>query len=166
MRLTGQEIRLVILEPSEVAESSIVCRPKAAKLSARPIYEAFPWAWGDASCSAEIILQGRTWRAPENLVRAPRCLRLVDHARTFWIDALSINQSIDLATLQERGHQVQLMKYIYNIASHVVIWMGVPVGVFAEFLVTYAFQNRSVVDAVRENPCGTIHMLTTLFTLA
>ena len=40
--------------------------------------------------------------------------------RTYWIDAICIDQS----NVQERNHQVQLMKVIYSQAESVSIWLG------------------------------------------
>lgn len=49
-----------------------------------------------------------------------RYLRLAEKPRTVWVDALSINQIDD----EEKTHQVQHMRKIYELASRVVIWLG------------------------------------------
>ena len=124
LQLSGQEIRLVALGPAGNADTLPICTLKVVKLSARPVFEALSWAWGDPSRTQAIILQNRIWQAPENLVSALKCLRLPHRSRTLWIDALCIKQSSEDGALKERGHQVELMKYVYSSASHVVFWMG------------------------------------------
>jgi hypothetical protein len=159
LQLKEQEIRLVILGPAPSADAPPVCRLKVFKLAARPVFEALSWAWGDPTFTRPMTLQGRTWHGPANLVSALQCLRLPNKSRTLWVDALCINQSAEIAALKERGHQVQLMKYVYSMASHVIIWMGVPEGDLAEFLVMYAFQNQSLQDAARHDINLTIEKL-------
>lgn len=78
---------------------------------------------------------------------------------------MCINQSTEPAAFNERGQQVRLMKNIFSTASHVVIWMGVPEGDLAEFLITYVFQNQSLEDATRRDPLTTTVMLLELLEL-
>jgi hypothetical protein len=165
LQLQEQEIRLVILGRAPSVDAPPVCRLKVVKLAARPIFEALSWAWGDPTRTQPMTLQGRVWHAPENLVSALKCLRKPDKFRTLWIDALCINQSNEVSALRERSRQVRLMKYIYSTASDVIIWMGVPEGDLAEFLVAYAFQNQSMEDAARHDFRHTIEMLRKLLEL-
>lgn len=47
-------------------------------------------------------------------------VRLDDCVRAVWADAISINQD----DIEERGHQVSLMRRIYRRAKKVFIWLG------------------------------------------
>jgi hypothetical protein len=47
-------------------------------------------------------------------------LRLEEEERFVWIDAICVNQD----ALDERSHQVQLMKDIYAQAARVIVWLG------------------------------------------
>jgi hypothetical protein len=47
-------------------------------------------------------------------------LRLEGEERLVWIDAICVNQG----ALDERSHQVQLMKDIYSQAVRVIVWLG------------------------------------------
>jgi Heterokaryon incompatibility protein (HET) len=56
----------------------------------------------------------------QNLASAFRHLRHIDQVRTFWVDAICINQG-DIA---ERNKQVKRMANIYKLAYRVVAWLG------------------------------------------
>jgi hypothetical protein len=47
-------------------------------------------------------------------------LRSAERDRTFWVDALCINQAWE----HERGQQVSLMRDIYMVAEEVLVWLG------------------------------------------
>ena len=63
------------------------------------------------------------WPVTTNLEAAMRYLRHKTVERILWIDAISIKQS----NIEERNHQVQLMKSIYSNAAIVRIWLGTPI---------------------------------------
>jgi hypothetical protein len=86
-----------------------------------PAYEALSYAWGTRSRGRPIALNGLPFMVFDNLGHALQQLRDQEHDRTFWIDAISINQ----ADLDERSSQVQKMPQIYQNAKEVVIWLGV-----------------------------------------
>ena len=51
------------------------------------------------------------------------------------MDRCFANQSNGWAdALREREHQIQLMKYVYSVACHVVVWIGVPDDGMAGFI--------------------------------
>lgn len=56
----------------------------------------------------------------EVLYTALQYLRDGQSSQVMWIDAICINQ----ADLDERRHQVQLMKHIYSDAVRVLVWLG------------------------------------------
>lgn len=84
-------------------------------------YEALSYVWGDATPTESIFCDGAVLRIPKNLFNALQHLRLRNRPRFLWIDAICINQN----DIEERNHQVQIMKYIYQHAGKVPIWLGV-----------------------------------------
>ena len=95
----------------------------------QPQYEALSYTWGsmnDPETARVISLEGdevqevATLDLYPNLASAFRHLRLVDKIRTFWVDAICINQK----DIPERNTQVKRMANIYKSAYRVVAWLG------------------------------------------
>ncbi len=85
-----------------------------------PPYEALSYAWGNASETTLISLDGCRTQVTNNLHSALRHLRRKGEDRIMWIDAICIDQKND----QEKSHQVVMMKRIYETAEQVVVWLG------------------------------------------
>jgi hypothetical protein len=83
-------------------------------------FEALSYVWGDPKGVMSIDLEGHEFPVTANLHCALRHLRLNDRERILWIDALCINQDND----NERTSQVAQMRYIYGLASTVVVFLG------------------------------------------
>ncbi|KAJ4991558.1 heterokaryon incompatibility protein [Stagonosporopsis vannaccii] len=115
------EIRLLHLEPAPFADD-IKVRLETVSLDDVPNYEALSYAWGTMPSPLPVLVDVCHFLTiTENLDWALRCLRYrSQYNRVLWIDALCINQN----DLEERKHQVQLMRDIYRSASDVVIWLG------------------------------------------
>lgn len=67
-----------------------------------------------------IYIDGRPIAVRENLFAALREMRRETEMRTWWVDALCINQG----NLYEKSHQVGIMARIYGTAGKVRIWLG------------------------------------------
>lgn len=118
---TTDEIRLITLLPSDETSVGIECLLSHVSLSSKPDYEALSYAWGNQNEDiGAITLGGKPFPVTPNLENALRHLRLAEKSRTLWVDALSINQIDD----EEKTHQVQQMRAIYELASRVVVWLG------------------------------------------
>ena len=97
-------------------------------LENNPDYEALSYVWGDPTVTLPIYLAASgpdssnyvEFGVTANLESALRHLRLKNVSRRLWIDAICINQS----DILERNHQVKNMKWIYEAASRVVVWLG------------------------------------------
>lgn len=85
-----------------------------------PGYSALSYVWGSEPARTKIECNGREAEVTKNLVEALRHLRHESESRYLWVDALCINQQ----DVEERGHQVTLMKDIYAYAKEVVVWLG------------------------------------------
>ncbi|KAF1810651.1 HET-domain-containing protein, partial [Eremomyces bilateralis CBS 781.70] len=83
-------------------------------------YEALSYVWGEGEGSTEITVNNERMTIRPNLHLALQSLRNQDSARTFWVDAICIDQNNN----KERGHQVNLMKSIFQGAKGVVVWLG------------------------------------------
>jgi Heterokaryon incompatibility protein (HET) len=96
----------------------------SARLSSHVEYEALSYCWGDPTRKHSIQIDGKPFPVTDNLYYSLRHLRHQDQSRYLWIDAICIDQQ----DFDERSHQVGLMRYIYNEARHVVVWLGAEAG--------------------------------------
>ncbi|KAH8807390.1 ankyrin repeat-containing domain protein, partial [Xylogone sp. PMI_703] len=83
-------------------------------------YDALSYTWGSTERSTEIGLNGQTAQVTQNLHMALRYLRYNEQDRILWIDAVCIDQG----NHRERGHQVGQMRFVYECANQVIIWLG------------------------------------------
>ncbi|OCL05501.1 hypothetical protein AOQ84DRAFT_390829 [Glonium stellatum] len=113
-------IRLIRIQPGSFSDP-LACSLEIADLydTSTP-YEAFSYAWGDATTKVCIECNGRDLWVTRSLRDALCRVRLEGCARIVWADAISINQD----DIEERGHQVSLMRRIYQRAKRVLIWLG------------------------------------------
>lgn len=75
---------------------------------------------GDRTNPRQILLNGVPFDVTRNLEAALRRLRHPTESRLFWIDMICINQNF----VEERTHQVNLMRLIYSRAVNVFLWLG------------------------------------------
>ncbi|KAF2107803.1 heterokaryon incompatibility protein-domain-containing protein, partial [Lophiotrema nucula] len=117
-----QEIRVVVLQPAADLEAPLVAclRSVYPKDSPTPKFEALSYVWGEPIFKHPIQLNGCDKFITKNLFQGLRRLREKDQERVLWIDALGINQD----DVQEKQHQIPLMKEIYSLASCVIAWLG------------------------------------------
>ena len=83
-------------------------------------YEALSYTWHGQALTKTILCDGRLLDVTHSLYEALLSLRRPTISRLLWIDAICINQG----DLQERSHQVSLMRQIYNRATIVISWIG------------------------------------------
>ncbi|KAH8602297.1 heterokaryon incompatibility protein-domain-containing protein, partial [Bisporella sp. PMI_857] len=113
------DLRLLILEMGGTSDP-IKCRLVRARFARRPFYEALSYTWGSADQKKQIWLHGQRTDVRSNLWSALFKLRRNDKNRLLWVDALCINQR----NVNERNHQVALMKEIFTQAAEVIVWLG------------------------------------------
>jgi hypothetical protein len=89
-------------------------------LSEDVYYEAVSYTWGDLSNLRPITLAGFDWHVTNNLEIALQHFRYRHAVRRLWVDSLCINQQDN----QERLHQVNLMRFVYQNAGRVLVWLG------------------------------------------
>lgn len=115
------EIRLLTLHEGRfIADIQVSIHTVPLTPENPPIYEALSYFWGSPETPVEIQVGLATLAVTWNLAEALPYLRYRDKPRTFWIDAICVNQQ----DLKERGHQVKRMADIYRLANRVVVWLG------------------------------------------
>ncbi|CZR57812.1 uncharacterized protein PAC_07701 [Phialocephala subalpina] len=113
------EIRLLRLLPGNFNDN-LECEFFHVSLDEAPGFEALSYTWGLAEFSYTLIPNKQKLSITQSVDIALRYMRLTTIARTFWIDAVCINQK----DIHERNQQIQLMRSIYSIAEKVVVWLG------------------------------------------
>lgn len=118
-----RQIRLLRVLPDPCDLSAVL---ETVSLDDDPKYTALSYTWGtEASGGAGIALrgpEGRAWRQPitKNLRAVLEHLCADGAPVTLWVDALCINQ----ADVEEKSHQITLMRDIYSRAEETCVWLG------------------------------------------
>ena len=86
----------------------------------RPSYETISYYWGDSALKCQIEIGGHYMPVPQSTFAALRRVRLPDRPRTVWIDAVCIDQQ----NIEERGHQVALMRDVYSNSVGNLVYLG------------------------------------------
>lgn len=111
-------IRLIKLFPER--KTRINCQLVPVSLDDAPPFIAVSYAWGDATLTREIELEGSLIPISLSLHGALNAIRHKKDTLYVWADALAINQQDS----DERMQQVSLMTRIYQTAKSVAIWLG------------------------------------------
>jgi hypothetical protein len=116
------QIRLLGLPPAARHEPlearMIVCNFPKLSLDG---WEALSYTWGDcAELAGMIVINNRKRKITANLETALRYLRDETDVKLLWVDALCIDQDNN----EEKGHQLRLMRFIYEDAAWVRVWLG------------------------------------------
>jgi hypothetical protein len=120
------QIRLLCLKPASSRDSVLEAQIIISNFPNTTLrgWHALSYPWGKADeLPGIIVIDGRKMRITANLETALRDVRNED-AIPYWVDAICINQ----ADLVEKGHQIQHMRYIYEKASCVRVWLGNSTG--------------------------------------
>ncbi|RBR25242.1 uncharacterized protein FIESC28_01977 [Fusarium coffeatum] len=83
-------------------------------------YIALSYVWGREGFDHQILIDNQPFMVKPNLFSALQHIRRTDQDVILWVDAICINQR----DKKERGHQVAQMRYVYEAAEEVVIWLG------------------------------------------
>jgi hypothetical protein len=116
---TSREIRLLKLQTKN-DEGIIKCDMQTYSQEGRPPYAALSYTWGSDITYTDIEINGAKVPIRENLWDFLSQQLLQGNYGPFWIDALCIQQ----ADVDERSHQVRMMRSIYLKAAKVMIWLG------------------------------------------
>jgi len=118
-------IRVLIVEPAETMDAPLRCCLKELVVDWRElemgmVYDALSYVWGAAAGDRPLLCDGRTLLVTPNCESALRHLREKQEQLVIWVDAVCINQE----DISERNFQVAIMRFIYNRAQRVYIWLG------------------------------------------
>lgn len=102
----------------------IECELGTFLIDRRPLYTALSYCWTKREASRQILLNGIPYMVRPNLYDYLKLRRKENEGGWIFVDALCINQD----DVQERNHQVTLMRSIYADADEVEVWMGSRVG--------------------------------------
>jgi hypothetical protein len=83
-------------------------------------YIALSYAWGDASHRGDILIDGRKVSITHSLWSFLQHYRTEDQPEILFADALCINQQ----DLDEKAVQIANMRFIYERARGVIVWLG------------------------------------------
>ena len=112
-------MRLIHIHP-DIYSAALDCHTTVHLLDSSPPYSALSYTWGSPFQERFVNCDGQRLGVTLNLGKVLRSLRHASDARTFWIDAICIDQE----NIDERNSQVRLMKEIYRRAAEVVVWLG------------------------------------------
>ncbi|RDL32962.1 uncharacterized protein BP5553_08401 [Venustampulla echinocandica] len=115
----GSTFRIVSVFPGK-GDAQIECDFLEVPNSSKPKYSALSYTWGDPTVNSFVWMHGNVIGTAENLQDALKHLRDPLDVRTFWIDALCINQKDEA----EKATQIPLMRRIYQRSNLVVIYLG------------------------------------------
>lgn len=114
-----RDIRILCINPGKPGDE-LSCELYHTEIHPGLNYDAISYAWGDRTVKAAIICNSRRLEITRSLYGALRRIRHEAERKHIWADAICINQQ----DIDERGHQVRLMRSIYRRARSVVIWLG------------------------------------------
>lgn len=87
-------------------------------------FEALSYVWGSPVGTVPVSCDGQQLLVTPNCDSALRHLRLPDHDRVLWVDAICIDQGRSAESVRERNTQVALMGEIYQKAARTLCWLG------------------------------------------
>lgn len=113
----SREIRLLRIAPGD----PLRCQLSVHKTEEAPEYRAISYAWGDATYTHTIQVDGQDFAVRENCACALRQARqFFPEGTLIWLDAICINQ----ADNAEKSAQVAMMGRIFSEARSVLVSVG------------------------------------------
>lgn len=119
---SDQSIRL--LDSWQSTEDTVRYSLRTVSLDDELEYTALSYTWGEPRLTHFIECDGAEIKITANLHSALQRIRERGQGppKTFWIDAICVDQG----NLEERGHQVRLMRRIFSAAAMTVVYLGEP----------------------------------------
>lgn len=109
--------RLAVLKPGVGTQPIEIDLIQESSVAPRRDYKCLSYCWLTTVQDAAILVDGCRFRVTSNLLSALRNVRKRREKALVWVDQICINQN----DFVERGHQVSIMKFIYNRARQVVV---------------------------------------------
>ena len=107
----------------DVDSAPIACKLYSLTLAKCPQYVAVSYSWGNSLEESDISLNDKPFPIRNNVWNLLHEMRRHKRlkGRFFWIDAICIDQG----DIDERNHQVGIMRQVYATAADVLVWLGV-----------------------------------------
>ena len=127
--ITETNIRILNIFGDTEQDSPIRCDLEVCNLNQQnAVPEALSYVWGVDQSEDPIFINNNPFFVTKNLHTILRGLRRRDVSRRIWVDAICIDQS----NLEEKTHQVRLMRDIYTKAGATIIWLNERHGKLSE----------------------------------
>ncbi|CAG9948849.1 unnamed protein product [Clonostachys rosea f. rosea IK726] len=114
-----RSIRLLTLFAADDFEATLGAKLRIHRLDSAPEYIALSYVWGKAEATIPIYIDGHMLKIRKNLSVALKRWRRRQGTFRIWVDAICINQEDN----DEKSSQVQLMRFIYQSARMVLIYL-------------------------------------------
>lgn len=114
-----QEIRVLRIRAFDPFDSGIHCDLKHVRLE-KSNYVCLSYTWGSPTPQEAITVNARRVHIGASLYAFLLRARAMEITDWLWIDAICINQKDN----NEKGHQVRVMKDIFSLAKHVLVYPG------------------------------------------
>ena len=133
-RLDPGCIRILQLQPGELADSVFVEISQEKLDEGIKSYNALSWQWGENKDNKLIRIKNKEntdsnfdsqiWalEVRPNLLDALKHLRKKNRIVRLWVDAVCIKQEVE--NNEEKSEQISLMTRIYGMADEVCVWLG------------------------------------------
>ncbi|KUJ07110.1 uncharacterized protein LY89DRAFT_601824, partial [Mollisia scopiformis] len=120
-----REIRICDLIPSSKLSAPLQCSLRTVPIAQAGNFVAMSYVWGKKAASIEsILIDGVKHPIRPNLAAGLRRFRATfseqRHTISVWADAICINQD----SIEERNHQVPLMRAIFSECESAFAWLG------------------------------------------
>ncbi|TVY54631.1 Heterokaryon incompatibility protein 6,OR allele [Lachnellula cervina] len=128
---TKREIRICDLYSSSELSAPLICSLRIVPLDKVGEFVAFSYVWGQEPATEAITINGFQHQIRSNLAAGLRRFR-ANHYQSMsgklrkprpisvWVDAICINQD----SIEERNHQVPLMRLIFSECEYAFSWLG------------------------------------------
>ncbi|CAI6092927.1 unnamed protein product [Clonostachys chloroleuca] len=114
-----RSIRLLTIFAAGDFEATLRAKLRTYRLDSAPEYIALSYVWGKAEATLPIYIDGHMLKIRKNLSVALKRWRRRQSTFRIWVDAICINQEDN----DEKSSQVQLMRFIYQSARMVLIYL-------------------------------------------
>lgn len=102
------------------SSTEICCHLKVFQIYETRDYKALSYCWTRAEASERITVNGQPFWIRPNLRDFLKLLKTGKRNQWIFVDAMCINQD----NIDEKGHQIPLMRHVYENAKQVVVWLG------------------------------------------
>ena len=114
----NHKIRVVWIRPGLTHDGLIKCQLKHVGVGSQ--HACLSYMWGSPEPRKQILINGKRFSVRHNLWKFLDLARWRNETQPIWIDAICIDQD----NIEERDHQVQMMRERYRSAKEVLVWLG------------------------------------------